>query len=570
VSIEHRLRQIPHNRYVRICEFPSLTPHRSVTESKKTTKSIASIAGIVAAATLISKVFGLVRQMALAAAFGNGIAIEAFTYAYAIPGFLLILLGGINGPFHSAIVSVLTKEKDKSQVVPIVETITTIVGVILLGVSIAIFCFASNAIDIAAPNLTHSGDAIRGALVRQSAIEQLQIMSAMAVLAGFIGIGFGTLSSADFYWLPSISPLLTSSATIIGVGILAMSVGGKIVLPEYALLGGRVLAGTALIGAILQWLMQVITQWRVGLGTIKPRFEWRRQGVRDVLKILGPATFSSSTLQINLFIDLAFASGIVGAASAMQYSGLLVQTPLGIISSIVLVSLMPEFSRLTDPQNWHQLKDRIRQGLVLTGIAMMPLSAIMMALAFPIVKTVYQYGAFKTQDSQLVGSILVASSLGMFFFLGRDVLVRVFYALGDGSTPFKISMVNIFFNFLFDYLFWQPFGAAGITLSTVCINIISFASMLFLLDRRLNGLPWRGFLPLLGIFAASVLAGCVTWGVSYGWQQFVPVGNTVTLLVQLALSAGIGLTVFIAIVSQLKLPEFTKFSNQIRQKLLKK
>jgi len=541
-----------------------------VTESKKPTRSIASIAGIVAAATLISKVFGLVRQMSLAAAFGNGIAMEAFTYAYAIPGFLLILLGGINGPFHSAIVSVLTKEQDKSQTAPIVETITTIVGIVLLCVSMLIFYFASNAIDTIAPNLTHSSDVIRGALVRQCAIEQLQIMSAMAVLAGLIGIGFGTLSSADFYWLPSISPLLSSATTIIGIGVLAICLGQKIVLPEYALLGSKVLAGTTLIGAVLQWLMQVITQWRVGLGTIKPRFEWRRQGVQDVLKILGPATFSSGTLQINLFIDLSFASGLVGAASAMQYSGLLIQTPLGIISNIILVSLLPEFSRLADPQNWTQLKDRIRQGLILTGIAMMPLSAVLMALAFPIVKTVYQYGAFKTQDAQLVGSILIASSLGMFFFLGRDVLVRVFYALGDGSTPFKIAVVNIFFNFLFDFLFWKPFGAAGITLSTVCINIISFSVMLFLLDRRLNGLPWRRFRPLLGIFIASVVTGGVTWGVSYSWQQFVPVSNTFTLLIQLAFSAGTGFGVFVAIVSQLQLPEFDKFIGQIRQKLLKK
>ena len=541
-----------------------------MTESKKTPKSIASIAGIVAAATLISKVFGLVRQVALAAAFGNGIVVEAFTYAYAIPGFLLILLGGMNGPFYSAIVSVLAKEKDKSQTAPIVETITTIVGIILLGVSILIFCFASNAIDLSAPNLIHAGDIDRGTLVRQSAIEQLQIMSAMAVLAGFIGIGFGTLSSADFYWLPSISPLLSSFATIIGVGILAIYLGSNIGQPEYALLGGKVLAGTVLIGAILQWLMQVITQWRFGLGTIKPRFEWRRQGVQDVLKILGPATFSSSTLQINLFIDNAFASGIVGAASAMQYSGMLIQTPLGIISNVILASLLPEFSRLTDPDNWHQLKDRIRQGLILTGIAMMPLSAVMIALAFPIVQTVYQNGAFKTQDSLLVGSILIASSLGMSIFLSRDILVRVFYALGDGSTPFKISMVNIFFNFLFDYLFWKPFGAAGITLSTVCINLISFSVMLFLLNRRLNGLPWRGFLPLVGILLASIVTGGITWGVSYGWQQLVPVSNKITLLIQLALSAGIGFGVYIAIVSQFKLPEFDKFAGQLKRKIFKK
>lgn len=541
-----------------------------MTESKKTPKSIASIAGIVAAATLISKVFGLVRQVALAYAFGNGIVVEAFTYAYAIPGFLLILLGGMNGPFHSAIVSVLAKQKDNSETVPIVETVTTIVGMILLGVSILIFCFASNAIDLSAPNLLNTGDAVRGALVRQSAIEQLQIMSAMAVLAGFIGIGFGTLSSADFYWLPSISPLLSSSVTIIGVGILAIYLGPDIALRENALLGGKVLAGSVLVGATLQWLMQVFTQWKAGLGTIKPRLEWRRQGVQDVLKILGPATFSSSTLQINLFIDNAFASGIAGAASAMQYSGMLILAPLGIISNVILGSLLPEFSRLTEPNNWPQLKDRIRQGLVITGIAMMPLSAIIMALALPIVQAVYQNGAFKTQDSVLVGSILIASSSGMFIFLARDVLVRVFYALGDGATPFKISMVNIFFNLLFDYLFWQPFGAAGITLSTVCINLISFSVMLFLLDRRLHGLPWRGLLPLGWIFLASVVSGAITWGVSYGWQQVVPESNKITLILQLVLAGGIGFGVFVAIVSQLKLPEFDKFSNQIRRKLFKK
>jgi putative peptidoglycan lipid II flippase len=72
-------------------------------------RSLAGIAGIVAIATLISKVFGLIRQQAIAAAFGVGVVADAYNYAYAIPGFFLILLGGINGPFHSAIVSVLAK-----------------------------------------------------------------------------------------------------------------------------------------------------------------------------------------------------------------------------------------------------------------------------------------------------------------------------------------------------------------------------------------------------------------------------------------------------------------------------
>jgi putative peptidoglycan lipid II flippase len=543
------------------------------TEPNKAKKSTTRIASIVAFATLISKFFGLIRQMALAAAFGNGIAVEAYAYAYTIPGFLLILLGGINGPFHSAIVSVLAKQKDKSQAAPLVETITTIVGIGLLLVSILIFCFAGNAIDLVAPQLLHSGNLARGELVRQSAIEQLQIMSGLALLAGFIGIGFGTLNAANFYWLPSISPLLSSSVTIIGIGALALYLGRDIMQPEYALLGGKVLAATTLVGAILQWLVQVVTQWKAGMGTIKPRLNLRQEGVKDVFQIMGPATISSSTLQVNLFIDLSFASSIVGAASAMQYAGLLVQTPLGVISNAVLYSLLPVFSQLADPQDWPTLKERIRQGLIVVGMTMLPLSAIMVALALPIVQLVYQRGAFKAADSQLVGSILIASSLGMFFFLARDVLVRVFYALGDGGTPFKISMVNIFFNLLFDYLLYKPFGAAGITLSTVCINIISFSVMLFLLNRKLNGFSWSDLAPPLGgLFAASAITGWVTWGVSYGWSHFIITpdrSNLLTLLVQLGLSVVIGGGVFVAIASQLKLPELDRGIAGLRRKIWK-
>ena len=77
----------------------------------KKSRSLAGIAGIVALATLISKIFGLIREQVVAAAFGVGPVVNAYAFAYVIPGFLLILLGGINGPFHSALVSVLAKKK---------------------------------------------------------------------------------------------------------------------------------------------------------------------------------------------------------------------------------------------------------------------------------------------------------------------------------------------------------------------------------------------------------------------------------------------------------------------------
>ncbi|HEY9643591.1 MAG TPA: murein biosynthesis integral membrane protein MurJ, partial [Coleofasciculaceae cyanobacterium] len=497
-----------------------------MSESPKPSRSLAGIAGIVAIATLLSKVFGLFRQVAIAAAFGSQPAYGAYNFAYVIPGFLLILLGGINGPFHSAMVSVLAKRK-REEVAPIMETITTLVVGILLLVTIGLMVFAEPLMHLVAPGLfitaaqvqAKTGDPAAFQILQQTrdiAILQFRIMAPMAMLAGLIGIGFGALNAADQYWLPSISPLFSSVAVLAGLGGLAFYLGDKILLPEYAVLGGAVLAATTLAGAVLQWLVQLPAQWRSGLGGFRLRFNFRQPEVQEVIKIMGPATFSSGMMQINVWTDLFFASFIPNAAaavSAMGYAGLLVQTPLGILSNVILVPLLPVFSKLSDPKDWPELKVRIRQGLMMTAIAMLPISALMMALAVPISQVVYERYAFTVQDSYLTSSVLVAYALGMFVYLGRDVLVRVFYALGDGDTPFRISIFNIFLNALLDFFLYKPLGAPGLVLATVGVNLVSMVALLWVLHRRLGGLPLREWsMPLLMLIAISGVTGLAAWG----------------------------------------------------------
>lgn len=536
-----------------------------MSKQQKPSRSLAGIAGIVAVATLISKIFGLVRQQAIAAAFGVGVVADAYNYAYNIPGFLLILLGGINGPFHSAIVSVLAK-RQKQEAAPIVETVTTLVGGLLLLLTIALIFFAPGIINLLAPGLSNT---THGLQVRAIAIQQLQIMAPMALLAGLIGIGFGTLNAANQFWLPSVSPLFSSITVIVGLGILAMQLGTKITTPQYALLGGQILAWGTLAGAILQWLVQVPAQWRSGMGTLRLRFDFNQPGVQQVMKIMGPATFSSGMIQINFFIILILASYIPQAAAALQYTTMLVQTPLGIISNVILVPMLPIFSRLADPNDWPELKGRIRQGLLLTGITMLPLGAIMIALAVPIVRVVYERGAFDQAASGLVASLLVVNGVGMFVYLGRDVLVRVFYALGDGNTPFRVSMINIFLNTLLAYILVQPFGAPGLVMATVAVNVTSILILFWLLDRKLNGLPWREWsLPILGLTGTSFVAGVVSWGTLWVCEHWGSEGLLVQLL-QLCLSGLVGIGVFALITAQMKLPEVDIFVSRLRQRFSK-
>ncbi len=528
-------------------------------DSPRKSRSLAGIAGIVALATLISKVFGLVREQAIARAFGVGPVVDAYAYAYIIPGFLLILLGGINGPFHSALVSVLAK-RDQKDAAPLVETVSTIVTAGLFLVAIFLVIFAGFFIDLLAPGLEGT--------IRDLAILQLRIMAPLAVLAGLIGIGFGTLNASDQYWLPGISPLFSSLSIVIGVGSLIWIFGDQANAPEYIRLGGIVLAGTTLLGAIFQWLAQLYAQWKSGLGSLRPRLDFAIPGVKDVLKVMAPATLSSGMLHINVYTDMFFASYIESAAAAMRYANFIVLTPLGIISNMILVPLLPVFSRLAAPENWGELKQRIRQGLFLTALSMLPLSVIFISQAKTIIRIIYQYNAFAAEATLVVAPVLMAYGLGMFFYLGRDILVRVFYGLGDGQTPFRISMFNIFLNAILDFFLVNAFQTPGLVFATIGVNVFSMAIMLVLLHQRLDGLPMMDWgLKLLGLTGAAIAAGFASWGISLGVASLGFEDNIWVEGAELCVAMAIALGIFFSLATLLKLPELEILWLRIKRKL---
>jgi putative peptidoglycan lipid II flippase len=530
--------------------------------------SLRRIALIVAVATALSKVAGLVRQQVIAAAFGVGIAYDAYNYAYVLPGFLLILLGGINGPFHSAMVSVLAR-RPRAEGAHVLAAINTLVGAGLIGVTLLLFVFADPLITLVGPGL----DAVR----HDVAVLELRWMAPMALFAGLIGLGFGALNAADEFWLPSVSPLLSSVAVIAGLGLLWWQLGSEIALPQYAAVGGAVLAGTTLLGAVFQWLIQLPALARQGLHKFQLVWDWKHPGVQEVLQVMGPATLSSGMLQINVFTDLFFASGIVGAAAGLGYANLLVQTPLGLLSNALLVPLLPVYARLTAPADRPALIGRIRQGLMLSSASMLPLGALMVALAGPIVALVYERGAFNAGAASLVGGLLMAYGVGMPAYLGRDVLVRVFYALGDGTTPFRFSMAGIGLNVILDWLLvggptpWGlqvpalNFGAPGLVLATVAVNVLTCGGLLLALQKRLGGLPLRvWFRDSLLLLGAALVAGLAAWGLSRGlaWPH-----HLWGLLVECAFCSGVGLLVYGLLASWASVPEARDLSRLLRQKL---
>jgi putative peptidoglycan lipid II flippase len=332
-------------------------------------------------------------------------------------------------------------------------------------------------------------------------------------------------------------------------------------------LGAIVLAGGTLAGGILQWLSQLILQWRLNMGTLRLRFNWRLPGVMEVFRLMTPAILSSGMATVSLTVDLQFVSGIDRAAIAINSANFIMLTPLGIISNMILVPFLPIFSRLAAPEKLGELKVKIRQGLFLGALSLLPLTAIFVSLALPIVKLAYERGQFEAHDSQLVASLLVVYGLGMFFYMARDVLVRVFYGLGDAKTPFKISIINVLLNVLLDYLLVNLWGAPGVIVATIGVNIIATIAFLWILNRRLNGLPlleWSK--DLAGLLVATAIASIGSYGVSQGFEKAIGNGNLLLLLLELSLASGVAIIIFSLIAIQLKLPELAILTGRIKQK----
>ncbi len=519
-------------------------------------RSLVSVAGLVAGATLLSKGMGFIRQALIAAVYGSGPEYSAFGVAYILPGFLLILLGGINGPFHSAIVSILKKQRDPGREDPAawLEAISTLVGCLLLAVTLGLWWGADWVVRLNAPGASPEVHAL--------AAEQLRIMAPLALLSGWIGIGFGALNAAEHYLLPALSPLISSLAVI---GILVTL--GWTGIPT-------LLAWGVLIGAIAQWLAQVPIQMRLGLGRLRLRFGWGSPQVRAVGLLMLPAVISSGMIHINVYVDLFFASFVPGDRTIgnLGYAQLLVQTPLGILSNMVLVPLMPLYAQLAgDGSRWPELRQRIRQGLMVTAILTLPLAMVLVALAEPIVQIAYQRGRFTPEVTQEVAALLMAYGLGMTCYLLRDVLVRIFYALEDGATPLHISGLAIGLNALLDFLFLPTFGAPGIALATAGVNLMALIGLGIRLHQRLPGIPWQemgqALLPLLGI--TTLAGGLSHWLWTQLRSQQILGSPLITTALWAGLAAGIGLSLFAAGALYLRIPEVNWLAARIQTRLSK-
>ncbi|KAK9090316.1 hypothetical protein Sjap_023493 [Stephania japonica] len=361
-------------------------------------------------------------------------------------------------------------------------------------------------------------------MARETAIIQLKLMVPCIVFSGPVGLGYGRLSAEGNNFIASISPALSSISIAVSCVIYAFIRGSEKIPVDYTLFGGILLACGSSLGIIFQWLIQV-TKYKKNRCDVA-FMSWlnilKDIDVNEFFMLMIPATLVSGMVPIASITDFYFASFIPGAAAALSYAYLLAMAPLGIISSAIVLPLVPTFSKLTKPSSWTSLMKNLEEAILLCMVIALPLTSTMCVLAKPIVSIVFQRFTFDSAVTTLVSTLLPCYSIGSPFYIIRELLVPVFYAFGDSQLPFFISTLALVSNSFLDWLFISKFclGAQGLALATSFVHALSASLLLHLLLRKLKGLVNSTALigPLAQLVACCVVSG-ITTAVTHGILQ---------------------------------------------------
>ena len=450
--------------------------------------------------TGLSKLVGFTREAFIAAAFGIGIIYDAFNYAYIIPGFFLIIIGGINGSFHNAVVAVLTpiNNRDSGVVLTKVSIKLTLI-LILLG--LFIYLNASFLISLIGPNLSNEAKSI--------ATFQLRILTPCIPLSGFIGLSFGALNSRNKFLISSISPAIISITIIFFILLNWISNNNNTTfLPSSALL-----ASATLVGTLVQFFIQIWAINKIGLLRFNFNFDSFIKEEKRIFNLILPACISSGIGQINVYVDMFFASSFQGAASGLAYGNFLIQAPLGILSNSLILPLLTKFSKFKAGKEYVKLGKNLTIAIEFCFLTTIFLTAFFITFNSEIVQLAFQRGAFDLEAVKDVRKILITYSVGIPFYLYRDLLVRTYYSIEKTQLPFKLSNLGILLNIFFDWILIRvlaPYDLEiqGIILSSAAVNFIICCILSINLKNYNLRLPFSLlFIKILLISLSAVITG---------------------------------------------------------------
>ncbi len=519
------------------------------------TQSLLKAAWIIAFVTIISKLIGFLRDVVIANFYGAGMVSDAYFYAYQIPAISIILLGGIGGPFHSAVVSVFSKlipnldEKAPDNVNKLFNTFLTSSFLVFLVLGVLVFVFSDVIMKIIIANGSPE-------LIRLASIH-LKIMAPVLTVGGVVGIYYGILIVYKEFLIPNISPILMSVAIIAIISLVHNDNSGV------------VLAAATTVGALCQFVYQLPKLKQLGF-KFKPNLEvFNNPQYKSILELLFPAILSSTVGQVYIYVDMFFASQLQeGAWSAIGYANRLFQFPVGVLVTAFLVPLFPIFSKLVGEKDYDNIRYYFNKGVGLLNFVAFPILVLIILLSTNAIQLIFQRGAFNEVATMMVSEALCYLSISIIFYVFRDSITRVFYAFNDSRTPFLVALSSIIIKFILNFLFVKHLGIGGITLSTSFVTLINGFWLGLLIKKKMNMDYGIYFKNLFKMAVISIATYYVCLGAYKLWDKYFEPTQFLLIvkIILITLLCGIVYSIFAAIV---RIPYVFELYGRLKGKLMK-
>jgi putative peptidoglycan lipid II flippase len=512
--------------------------------------------GAMAGATLLSRVLGLMREQAYMFFLGTTWVNDAFQYAFTIPNLFRRLLG--EGALTAAFIPIFkAKEKTDGEVEMwkaanavisgLLVAACVIVAVVLMLVSLALAFGTPPEFSAPAVGAVHETISTTTNIVPVPApahfwqpgqfppkivlmLELLRVMFPYMILVCLTAVMMGMLNARGHFFIPAMGATMLNVVMIVSVYWLAPKFGAD--LPKVRQLPVQVfaLAYGVLVAGVAQAAFQIPTLWKDGFRYrwVSP---WHNETVRRVVVQMIPGTIGVAAFQINVAL-VQLVALFVGTGIVSSFNGAvrLMELPQGMFGISLATFLLPTLSGLAADKNYPEFRSTLRNGLASLIFVNLLCSVLLVVLAEPIVRLLFQYGVkFDAVSTKRVSTALFWLAPGLVAFSMTNILARAFYALSDTKTPMKISLVCLTLNFVIACMLMPLLQERGPGIANTCTSALSVGLLIFALRKKLGKLEMQSLRDALRpLLLAGIVAGAIAW---VGWQLWAKyLGHTSMVL----------------------------------------
>jgi putative peptidoglycan lipid II flippase len=504
---------------------------------------------IFALATGLSRIAGLVREIVAASYFGTSKAASAFTIASQIPNLMSNLFA--QAALSAAFVPVFTDLLQQGRRREAFKLASTLFWIILIGLG-ALTAFGILLAGVILPGFT--GGSFDGSL----AGTLTQILFGVVLLLGLTGLLVGILQSYDEFSIPAIAPAIWN--IVILVLLVALHTQFKQPIYAYAI--------AWLIATVVQMLMVASALRRIDF-RLSFEIDWHDPRIRQVFTLMLPVTIGLGIVNLDQLINTSFGALVSsGAPRAIDQAFRIYMLPQGMFSVAVATVLFPTLSRLASSQKAAEMRRTLGNGMRQINLLLIPAAALMMVLTTPIVRLVYQRGAFGPNSTHLVSIALFWFAFSLPFGGLNLLLTRTFFALQRPWIPTSLAAINMVVDIIVSLVLYKPLGIAGLVIGTAIANAVMTWLQIERLRVGFNG-DLEGAQTLMITMrivlasAGMALIGRVAWGVA----DAIVGGSTLGQLISVGLGVAAAIAFYAKAVLVMHIPEARQIEALVRTRL---